>query len=191
MKIKMMDVVKLAAVLLQLEGVLASLSGEEQPEGEQQEKAEADKKLLLRCANLVVGEVAAEYLPLKAAEVLTSSDGNIDYSAFSKRPIEIYSAKKNGLKCRYKMYPAKLITEAGEVEVCYSYVPESVGIDEELDFAEGKITPRILAYGTAAEYCLVNCLHEEAWVWDKRYKDSLFGALRAGRAVHIPARRWL
>ena len=190
MKIKMIDVVKLTAVLLQLEDVLENLSGEGQLEGEQQEKAEADKKLLLRCANLVVEEVAAEYLPLKATELLSSDDGNIEYSVFSRRPIEIYSVRKKGSKCRYKMYPTKLITEAGEVEVCFSYVPQSVGIDEELDFAEGKLTPRVLAYGTAAEYCLVNCLHEEAWVWDKRYKDSLFGALRAGRAVRIPARRW-
>lgn len=190
MRIKMMDVIKLSAVLLQLEDVLASISEEGQLDQEQQERAEADKKLLLRCANLVVGEVAAEYLPLKATEVLSSPDGNIEYSAFSRRPIEVYSVRRNGAKCRYKMYPHKLITEAGEVEVCYSYVPQSVGIDEELDFAEGKLTPRVLAYGTAAEYCLINCLHQEAGVWDKRYKDSLLGALRAGRPLRIPARRW-
>lgn len=191
MKIKMSDVIRLSAVLLQLESVLALLS--EAAENMSEEdilRAEAEKKLLLRCANLVVSEVAAEYLPLKTVETLSSVDGRIEYSSFSKQPVEVCGVRKKGEKCRYKMYPSKIITDAGEVEVCYSYLPRSIGIEEDLDFEEGRISPRILAYGTAAEYCIISGLHQEAGVWDKRYKDSLFGALRTGRSVRLPLRWW-
>ena len=44
------------------------------------------------------------------------------------------------------------------------------------------ITPRILAYGVAAEYCITEGL-EDAATWDKRYKDGIANAKRKSAAV--------
>lgn len=48
------------------------------------------------------------------------------------------------------------------------------------------ISPRVLSYGIAAEYCVTEGL-DEAETWDKRYKSAL--SLAAHRKIKIKARR--
>ncbi len=56
--------------------------------------------------------------------------------------------------------------------------------DEEAKFYG--ISPRVLAYGVAAEYCVTEGL-DEAETWDKRYKSAL--SLAARPKINIKARR--
>lgn len=191
MKIKMADCLKLCAVLLQSEDVLALLSNEQQSlNAEQLAEAQKQSRLLQRCANLVVSEIAAEYVPLKAEQNFTTEDGNIRYSLFEKKPVNIYSVKKSGFSCRFKLYPSEIITESGSVTVSFSYMPDNAEADGELEFEEGKINSRIIAYGTAAEYCIISGMYEEAVIWDKRYKDSLLCAVKSQKPIQIRERLW-
>lgn len=193
MKINMKETIKLCAVLLQLENVLAlnNVSGEEGmlTDGEKLE-AEKELNLLLRCANLACHETASEYIHLLAFETFETKDGRIEYTAFKRQPVDIYAVKKDGAACRFKLYPSELITSPGSVEVHYTHLPEKTGLDGDFEFEEGKMSTRILAYGTAAEYCVICGMYEEARIWDKRYKDSIFAALRSRKSVILPARRW-
>ena len=50
------------------------------------------------------------------------------------------------------------------------------------------ITPRVLAYGVAAEYCITEGI-DEAVTWDKRYKDGIAAAKRSPKS--IKSRRFL
>lgn len=47
-------------------------------------------------------------------------------------------------------------------------------------------SPRLFAYGIAAEYCLACGLFEEAAVWDKKYKDALTAAYRSPAVAGDP-----
>lgn len=193
MKVKVIDVIKLCAVFLRLDSVLdlPVLGGEGVQEPEEKEQSEKELSLLLRCMNLVSNEIAADYFPLKATETLTAAEGSIQYTDFSKTPLDIYSVRKEGAACPFKLYPTELVTGEGEFTVDYTYLPKKAELLEELDFSEGKINRRIMAYGLAAEYCLICGMYEEAIIWDKRYKDSLKAAARTLRSFRLPIRRWL
>jgi hypothetical protein len=98
MKINMKETIKLCAVLLRLENVLElPVLGGEDSLGDA-EKAEADKelKLLLRCANLALNEIASEYFHLKTSQEFDTADGRINYGSFVKQAVDIYAVKKDG-----------------------------------------------------------------------------------------------
>jgi len=192
MKVSMKDCLQLCAVFLQFENVLALLSDDGGVNLSDEDKTEAERELnmLLRCANLVIHEIASEYVHLKTYESFNTTDGHIRYSDFLKQPVDIYSVKKEGNFCRFKLYPSELITQEGDVEVYYTYLPDKVETTGNLDFEEGKVNGRIIAYGTAAEYCVICGLYEEAVIWDKRYKDSLFNSVKSIKSVTLPERKW-
>jgi hypothetical protein len=191
MKINMSDCLQLAAVFLQLENALALLCGRQEDLNEEELKeAQKDKELLLRCANLVVNEIASEYVHLNAFQTFRTENGHIPYSLFEKQPADITAVHKEGSCCRFKLYPCEIITESGTVDVFYRYLPQNKAADGVLDFEEGKINQRIIAYGTAAEYCIIKGMYEEGVVWDKRYKDSLSCALKISKPITLAARKW-
>lgn len=67
----------------------------------------------------------------------------------------------------------------------YLEPPIATGIEEEEAEFYG-ISPRVLAYGIAAEYCVTEGL-DEAETWDNRYKSAI--SLAARPKIKIKARR--
>lgn len=87
---KLKTAVYYAAMFLQLDAVCTALeSASTSYTGAT--KAEIDR--LVRCANLVIGEAASDYLPLKTRETVTTDDGEIEYSKLTKSIIDVYSVK--------------------------------------------------------------------------------------------------
>lgn len=190
MKIKIKDVLELCCVLLQLDNVLVYLNGGDSLTEEQRQQAEKEANLLLKCANMVFDEIAAEYIHLNAVEKHTSADGRIPYQDFTLRPIDIYAVKQNGKYVPFKRLPDELVTYGGEVEIYFTYKHGKKEIGDNLDF-DGRLSVRAAAYGTAAEYSLISGLYEESLIWDKRYKDCLFASLRSQKSVCLPQRSWI
>lgn len=191
MKINIKEAIELSAVFLQLENVLQLLNdGGTNLSEEELLQAQKELDMLLRCSNLVVQEIACEYIHLKTYETFTTDNGHIDYCDFNRQPVDIYAVKKDGKNCRFKLYPSELITSDGEVQVYFTYMPEKVDINGSLDFEEGKISTRVISYGTVAEYCIISGMYEESCIWDKRYKDSLFAGIKSLKAITLPERRW-
>lgn len=188
------DILELAAVLLGLQTVLDSGAFEDGLDKNEIKKKISENKdlqLLIRCANLVYKEIACDYLQLKAVDTLVSN-GNINYTSLTKHPLEILSVTdEKGADVGFNCLAGCLQTVSGKVSVCYSYIPLSAEFNDELDFFGSKITDRILAYGTASEYCLINGQGQDAVVWDKRYKDALVIACRKRTEIKMPKRRWL
>ena len=86
-------------------------------------EAERDTESLLRCYNLTENEIALDYLPLRKTETLVS-DGKILYTAFEKSPLEIESVRKSdGSKLPFRIAEDGVCTQAGEVNVTYTYRP--------------------------------------------------------------------
>lgn len=153
--------------------------------------AQEEIATLLRCYNLVENEIALDYLPLTVEERVSSSDGKCFYTAFSKTPISILSVTDDrGNKLPYEIFPEYLTTSAGDVYVTYTYAPESKNANSPCSYS-GRVSKRLLAYGVATEYCLINGLYEEAVMWDKKYKDALLCISSANKPKIVRARRWV
>lgn len=189
----MLDVVKLCAVFLRLEDVLTlpELGGTIDTEDFDEIATRKELNNILRCANLVCAEVASEYFPLKTQQFFVTNDGKIPFDDFLHSPIDIHAVSVNEKKCSFKIYPSEVITDTGKVLIDYTYLPENVALNGELDYSEGKLHSRTIAYGTASEYCLISGMYEEALIWDKRYKDSLINTNRTLRSFKLPKRRWI
>ena len=175
----MKEIVTLTAFYLQLEDVLNG----EPSGGETQAK-------LLKCANLARGEIASDYFPLLTTERISSADGIIPPASLEKRLIDVKRVMRNGIAAAFKVYPAAIKTVAGEVEIEYSYLPGDAELNEDAGFSD-KISARAIAYGAAAEYCLVAGLFEEAVIWEKRFKDSLLAAQSKKSEIRVKPREWI
>jgi len=151
-----------------------------------------DNKILIslvECSNLVLCELAEEYLPLTAKETLYVNE-IAPYSQFNKSPLQIISARQNG-NVKYIYRPDGVeFGITGEVEVEYSYRPDKKEFLDEIEIGSTQLSERILSYGVCAEYCLLAGEYEEAQVWDKRYKDNLLGALSKKSEMSVKIRQW-
>ncbi|MBQ4268819.1 MAG: hypothetical protein IJB97_04120 [Clostridia bacterium] len=152
---------------------------------------ERQTEVLLRCFNLVENELALDYLPLKCEETFQTQTGAIDYASLSKKAVRILSVKdESGNSVPFKTFPDRLKTQAGVLQVLYSYLPEEKTLSGESDF-KTLASKRLFAYGVAAEYCLSCGLYEEAAVWDKKYKEAIAAVYKAHPPRRIASRRWI
>lgn len=185
---KLKTAVYYAAMFLQLDAVCTALeSASTSYTGAT--KAEIDR--LVRCANLVIGETASDYLPLKTRETVTTDDGEIEYSKLTKSIIDVYSVKDEyGRTVPVREYFDRiLVPKKGRYEVEYSYMPQSVGLDDEIPYTE-RLGARAIGYGTACEYCIISGMTDDAVLWDKRYKDALHLAETGKTDKRVKPRRW-
>lgn len=152
---------------------------------------ERKAKLLLACFNLVESGLALDYLPLYATATLNSGTGKVRYDDFSHdvvRITEVTDLKGNALD--FTLYSDHLETQAGGIKITYTYTPQKKTIDEDSDFYL-YVSPQLLSYGVAAEYCLALGLFEEAAIWDRKYKDSLEMMYHSKPGRKITSRRWI
>ncbi|MBQ9716070.1 MAG: hypothetical protein IJV77_06655 [Clostridia bacterium] len=192
---KIRDIAELASVLLQKHDIINTgvfMQTQDNQVVQSVLNGNHDLRLLVRCANLVIKEVACEYIPLLHKQKITASDGKIPYSAFEKLLLEIRSIKdEKGQDVSFFTLPDHVAIQDGSFEVSYTYIPTDKGFFDDLDFCGTKASDRIFAYGTAAEYCLINGNYDEALMWERRYKDALLVATRKNTEVVLPRRRWV
>lgn len=187
---EIINILKNACVFLKKDELLeiTELGGEETSTEAQQKEL----NLLFRCLNLVYNSVATDYIPLIKTENITSINGEILFSSLGEKILDVKRIEdKYGIRVNYKLYPDKILTIDGEVNITYSYEPEEL---EELtstmeSFSE-KINERVIAYGVAMEYSFISGLHDDASIWEKRFKDSLQIASRKKAEMRLPNRRW-
>ncbi len=183
MRIK--EVVLLAAELLGIE-----LSEEDFKE----ELLQGEAATLLQCYHLIENEVALDYFPLKRTDVLGVKEGKTAYTEFPCAPVAVCSVrdKETGAKVRYTVgYDGLRFREpVKSVEIEYTYAPEKRGIGDETAFGEN-ISPRLLAFGIASEYCLIAHRYADGKMWGERYRDALRAAGILRRALSVRSRRWV
>lgn len=191
---KIRDIAELAAVLLQKHDIINSgvfMQTEQNRLVDDEIQSNRELRLLLRCVNLVVKEVACDYIPLIHTQTLTATDGKIPYSQFEKTLLEIKRVKnQKGEDVRFFTLPEYMAVEDGVYEVSYAFIPRDKEFFDDLDFAGTKASDRVFAYGAAAEFCLISGMYDEALMWERRYKDALLVATRKTTEVVMPKRRW-
>lgn len=177
MKIK--ECIQLAGVLLNLGDVLKSKT-----------LTDTDK-LLLRCANNCLSEIASEYLPLINEKTVKASGGKIMYSALGTTIYDVIDVKSEDGKAEFELMPSFIKVEKdGEYTVKFCYCPGELTEDDDVPMSL-LITDRVIAYGIAAEYMLINGFYEEAVTFDRVFKDALNRAAYGKKERRVKSRRWL
>ena len=152
--------------------------------------AKNDCDLLLRCYNLITDEISREYYLLTTTENFTPIDGVISYEQFTFNPVLIKKVKKiDGSEVNHKIHPVKIFANES-VKVEYAYACPERTIDEVSDYSFTKISKRILAYGTACEYCLIKGMFEEGVNFRNKYQSALRGALQVKKSLKLKQRTW-
>ena len=181
------DIVKTALSLVGREDAAAAIDGGEY---------EADSSLLqavrtmLYCANAVEDELARGAFPLEREEVLNAVNGRIYYVNFYRTPVKILSVKSGDKKIAYKMSLEYLETNGRNPTIKYIYCPEKKELDGESEYDGYPVGERLLAYGAAAEYCLIEGAFEEAENWEKRYREEVERVRPFDKRGYIPSRVW-
>ncbi|MDD4291586.1 MAG: hypothetical protein PHX51_05065 [Clostridia bacterium] len=152
--------------------------------------SDADLGRLIECANIILREMASDYLPLEVSEEVSATNGVIYFSALSKNIYEPLKLEKNGIGAPYKVYGDCIKAQSGDYTLSYLYLPSNKSLFDTVDCSV-KASDRLIAYGTAAEYFTQNGLYEEAKLFDKRYKEGLLNCSRYRRSQRLPQMRWI
>ncbi|MGN0797505.1 MAG: hypothetical protein ACI4M5_04785 [Christensenellales bacterium] len=164
--------------------------GDEDPTISSSTKTTAKIKLLVRCANIVIKEIASDYLPLTATKTCNVQDGVVEYSLLDYRVKEVLSVKSNDVETQWKAMPSKLKVDCdGKVDITYSYLPADVDLDDECD-VDVRVSPVCLAMGTCTEYCMIDGNYELAVMMNDKFMDSIAVACRSNREKKIKGRVW-
>lgn len=181
------DIIKQAAFLLGKDDVATYLGNGECVD---QTTAAKDATALLGCYNLVLNEVATEYVPLIKKQRLTATDGKVYFSALDfgiSEVAAVYDDNMNRVEC--DVYADRIETELAAVYIEYYAVPPVRAMTDAADYPSGRVPDRVFAYGVAAEFCISNGVYEEAEMWQERFQQSIVRAAPKSRRVMKP-RRW-
>lgn len=152
--------------------------------------AETDKLLLL-CANNCLDEITSEYFPLIQEKSVKASDGKIPYSLLGETVYDVIHVKKGSDKVDFELLPTHIkVAKEGEYTVKYCTSCGKLDAEDEIPISL-HITSRVIAYGIASEYMLINGFYEEAVTFDKLFKDALIRAAYGRKERRVKSRRWL
>ena len=147
---------------------------------------------LLYCFNSVEDELARCYIPLETEENLTSENGVYDYTEFSLRPVKIISVKSAGKPVKYSLTAQSLITDSAEITVEYGYAPAKKTLNDDSEFSSLGVSERLVAAGTASEFCLIDGEASLAKTWESVYRSEIENVQRTRLSgLHLPPRRWV
>ncbi len=147
---------------------------------------------MLHCFNAVEDELARSFFPLEREEQYITIDGKVNFSSFDFSPIKIVSVYCDGKKVAFKIFPEYLEAEGIRITVRYMYCPVKKTISDESDYSGYPVGERLMSYGAAAEYCLIEGAFEDSENWEKRYRDEIARHRPYEKAEgYIPARKWV
>ncbi len=175
-----------SAMFLSLEEVCQALES-----GVMSEEAQKECDILVKCANLIVDEIASDWLPLKNKEKITVNAGEFDMKNLQKPVIDVFRiTDKEGRRGRFRQFFDKLFCDDGEYEIEYSYAPGELTLESDLPFPLSTPSVRVIAYGIACEYNIISGLTAEASVWENKFIDALKSATSKKREFTVKRRRW-
>ncbi len=145
---------------------------------------------MVKCFNLVMQEVASDYIPFLIKEEIDVENSFLNFSELSKTVVNVCEIKNRfGICLKFKLFPNYVEIEGKAKTIVYSFLPEDKTLDDEAELACG-LTPRVLAYGIASEYLLIEGISEDAEIWEERFKESLFVLSRKRGEHTLPKRAW-
>ncbi|MDE7082476.1 MAG: hypothetical protein K2O89_02075 [Clostridia bacterium] len=199
MKVK--DIIATALRFVGREEISRKLLSPNAAEGENDEETETSPftaeeteviETLLYCFNSVEDELARSYIPLTTEEVMSSENGIYAFADFKLRPVKIVSVISDGKSVKYSLTTKSLVCDKAEITVIYGYAPLKKGLDDESEFSSLISSERLVAAGTASEYCLIDGEAKLAETWESVYRGEIDNVQRTRLSgMRLPPRRWV
>ena len=183
------DVLKLCADYLNLKELKDYLDGNVLINND----IEEDLNNLLLAVNMVNSNLAANYFELVKTIDFIEPVSEFEYSDLSENGvIDIKSVlNRSGKSLGFQCLPEKCKLDQKEsVVVTFSYFPPKVTSDSNITHYS-KLNDVTFAMGVVAEYLFIKGAIDDAYMWDKRFKSSIFGLMRPRKNIIMPAREWL
>ena len=151
-------------------------------------------KLLVKCANLVIKEIAGEYLPLLEEEEVEAQDGKIYFEGLLHKVLEVRKVVDldSSLTSDFYHTPThcQLLNDGVKrARIVYSYMPLDIDIEEECPLPP-LVTAKTLALGICAEYSMISGMYEQSVMYSDRFKQDMRTAVRKKGEIKIKPRRW-
>ena len=181
---KVNDAIKLSCDFVNLPE-LKSFVGTENGDDIQKAKLNA----LLRCLNMAYEEICTEFLPILKKEAIVTTNGEFYFSDLSQPLCAIISLKTaDGGNIKYSLSSDHISFEGDSAVLVYAVKPDELEFGDE---AKVLFPERVLAYGTAREFFLMQALSDEALIFENRFKESLENLVRKKAALIWPRRQWI
>lgn len=156
-------------------------------ETEEEQSLEA----MLYCFNAVEDELARFYFPLVFTEQRTAA-GKFAFADFTHKPVKILCVSAYGKEIKFEQTATHITCDAPVITVKYEYSPFKKSLSDSCSFDENLVTLKMLAAGSASEYCLINGEMKEAEFWESVYREEIDRVRRKKIAdVKFPPRRWV
>ena len=170
--------------------VLSAAEGWDDVELSSEQKQVLDTALC--CFNSVEDELARCYIPLETEETLTSWNGVYYFADFSLRPIKIISVKSDDKPVEYSLTALSLKTSSPKITVEYGYAPLKKDVFDDSEFSYVLANEKLVAAGTAAEFCLIDGEAKLAQTWESVYRGEIETVQRTRlKGLNLPPRRWV
>lgn len=156
------------------------------------DKAQDDKiKLLERCVNIMLTEIAQEYLPLVDEFEVVAENNKFSYEQIPRRVSRIVSVKdKDGNKISFRQRSFSCNVDVnGRLKIAYRYLPSQVKIGEDCD-VDPAVSEKTLALGVCAEYSMISGMYEQSEGFAERFREDMRSCVRPSRSVTIKSRGW-
>jgi len=180
------DLVKDVAELLQLSNVLELDFDDADDMASIDSTTQRDIDLIVSCLNQVLNRIATEYIELLKKETITIENGTFDLSALDEK---YFKVKKLGKGQKYKIADGNLLTESGEYEIVYSYLPEEVDFDDEFDYFDN-LSKFAIYYGICSEFLMILGDFSQSEIWESKFENAMDIAKSSPRVVDIKQKRW-
>lgn len=151
-----------------------------------------EKNYLLRCVNLVAGDLAMHAVPLVKSKTVAVTQGFVMYAMIDKNLTEVVSlATRQGKKVRFTPYSNRLLAEDGIYVVTYKYLPGTLTEEDDLPFPAA-VGVKAVVYGVACEYCIISGRNNEAVKWQTLFLKELelLEDKKPQKAGVMPQRKW-
>lgn len=185
---KVKDAVEYAAKCLGLTELCEALSAGIEPTGE----ALVQQNDLVRCLNLVVGDLALGPVELVGTKVIAVTGGYALYSKIDGNLLEIKALYDvDGGKVKFTPYSDRLLAEDGVYTAEYVYLPKDLTMDDDLPLP-AYAGEKPVVCGVACEYCIACGRNNEAVKWEKLFLKEREKIERRKSVVSatIACRRW-
>lgn len=181
---KLKKIVETCAEVLGLQDVVELIN---KPETTAEDlKKNSSFSILQRCANLVLGNIAGNYVQCVARQTFVVSVNRINLDRFENDFIKVINVKKEGLEIDYDLFADHLRLQNGTVEIEYAYMPRFENADSQLVI--NGVSEDCLVYGILAEYAFISGMFNEAKIWNEKFERFLFGTDKKNTV--LPAPRW-
>ena len=160
------EIIKLTLTILGLDDVLDYLNSESEIKNIEYETKLSKMIVLL---NYVLRLINKEYFTLSASEnLVTDSEGNIDYKLLGHTPVRILDVKNELL-----LDKLNLERPNATYKVFYNYVLDPItSIDEDVTLPIG-LDYATVSYGVASEWAITNLMYDEANMLNSKFLNML------------------